>query len=171
MSDELSLKKLRGKVIEREYLDTDAIQGADGIRDIFAQLANERVRFQGIEWDFLSLEVEEEVERAFVARFGPKPAVREDYAGSLMRRVDRVNYGVVDASVLRACPESYRGEGWERWLLSIDGGNVVVVTTVFQVSIIALKSFSCLWADSWAFAGIVGCCTIYVFAGAYQYFG
>ncbi|KAJ5897103.1 uncharacterized protein N7473_006502 [Penicillium subrubescens] len=33
---------------------------------------------------------------------------------------------------LRRCPDSFFGASWESWLLSIEGGDVVVVETLFQ---------------------------------------
>ncbi|GIK05230.1 hypothetical protein Aspvir_009334 [Aspergillus viridinutans] len=130
-----------GKV-PREYLDTDAINAADAIRDVFVQLAHEPRRFQGIEWDFLDIAVLQEVQDAFHARFGmknPNPAVNR---GDLLRQVARSGsvaydgysqaYDEVSPMAIKHCPESFLGKSWETWLLAIQGGDVVVVKTIFQ---------------------------------------
>lgn len=75
-----------GKV-PREYLDTDAIGAADAIRDVFVQLADEPTRFQGIEWDFLDIGVEQDVQDAFHARFGRKNPDVAVNRGDLLRQV------------------------------------------------------------------------------------
>jgi hypothetical protein len=40
---------------------------------------------------------------------------------------------------LKRCPETFFGASWETWLLSIEGGDVVVVETLFQASLSSLE--------------------------------
>ncbi|TAQ90700.1 hypothetical protein B7494_g956 [Chlorociboria aeruginascens] len=111
----------------RKYLQTDAIRAADAIRDVFEQLAADTLRFQGLEWDFLTLGADLEVEKAFGKRFGFK---RD---GNLaLEEGNLCDYEGLDRCDLRPCPLGYGGREWEDWLLSVEGGNVVVVKTVFQ---------------------------------------
>jgi hypothetical protein len=76
---------------------------------------------------------------AFYKRFGIKPfdAVKnqEEMRENVHldeRRWDRLTYGEVSPVHLKPCPNSNRGIDWEDWLLSIQGGDVVAVKTVFQ---------------------------------------
>ncbi|KAL2865215.1 uncharacterized protein BJX67DRAFT_382958 [Aspergillus lucknowensis] len=124
-----------GKV-PRAYLATDAINAADAIRDVFAQLAAEPVRFQGIEWSYLEIDVPSAVSEQFYKRFGTagKSEPSERYA-ELLRAVgmgSSLVYDEVSPVALKPCPATFRGAAWEAWLLSIEGGDVVVVETVFQ---------------------------------------
>ncbi len=122
--------------VPREYLATDAIDAADAVRDVFKQLADQPLAFQGTEWGFLRLEVPVTLSDAFYTRFGT------DLAGAgrgLERLVDpgkwyNPNHSWVDRRAIKVCPDTYRGSDWEAWLLSIEGGDVVVVRTLFQVS-------------------------------------
>jgi len=140
-SDEESQLDYFGKC-PRKYLQTDAIRCADAIRDVFGQLCENPVKFHGLEWDFLTLEVNEAVEAAFLKRFGQRQKDAAKNLEDLLRDVDvgnrswnRLNYNGVSPVHLKPCLETYNGIDWERWLLSIEGGDVVVVKTVFQVRI------------------------------------
>jgi hypothetical protein len=53
-------------------LFAEAIDAADVVHDVFAQLAGRPLNFQGIEWAFLELEVHIDVSNSFYARFGRK---------------------------------------------------------------------------------------------------
>ncbi|KAL2833512.1 hypothetical protein BJY01DRAFT_253476 [Aspergillus pseudoustus] len=124
--------------IPRAYLATDAINAADAIRDVFAQLAAEPVLFQGIEWSYLEMDVPAGVREAFYKRFGTagKSDPSNRYA-ELLRGAGRggsssLVYDEVSPMALRPCPAKFRGAAWEAWLLSIEGGDVVVVETLFQ---------------------------------------
>ncbi|KAM5370207.1 hypothetical protein ACJZ2D_008610 [Fusarium nematophilum] len=92
--------------------------------------------FQGIEWDFLELEVEREVREAFFARFGKKPdpsrRLEELVKPVVSNNWNALTYNDVSPVALKPCPESFRGADWETWLLSVEGGDVVVVKTLFQ---------------------------------------
>ena len=127
-----------GQKVPRKYLKTEAIEGADGLRDTFAQIAEDPTRFHGIEWDFLKLQVSSEVEQAFYARFGAAPASRAAARPSLLVRIPSQHmlkgYGDVPAECVKACPNGYAGAEWEKWLLSVRGGDVLVVGNLFQVS-------------------------------------
>ncbi|KAJ5151342.1 uncharacterized protein N7482_010594 [Penicillium canariense] len=131
--------------IPRKYLKTEAIAAAEAVHNVFAQLAKEPTQFQGIEWDFLDLAVPVEVREAFHARFGQKGADHEENRAGLVRKVrgpgqdslvygDSLPYEEVSPMALKRCPESFHGASWEAWLLSIEGGDVVMVDTMFQVS-------------------------------------
>lgn len=122
----------------REFLQTDAIRSADAIRDVFAQFIDTPTKFHGIEWDFLELEASKEVNTAFLVRFGPKPAIRT-MADDMLREVslsgsDTLSHKGVAPTQLKPCPQTYNGIDWERWMLSIEGGCIVKVDTIFQVS-------------------------------------
>ncbi|KAL2850535.1 hypothetical protein BJX68DRAFT_266738 [Aspergillus pseudodeflectus] len=103
-----------GKV-PREFFETDAVSAADAVRDVFAQLAADPVRFQGIEWAYLELDTPERVREGFYSRFGCEGGIDEVSPGALKR-----------------CPATVHGAEWEAWLLSIEGGDVVIVETMFQ---------------------------------------
>ncbi|KAJ0421217.1 hypothetical protein BJY00DRAFT_312399 [Aspergillus carlsbadensis] len=127
-----------GKV-PRAFFETDAISAADAVRDVFAQLAAEPVRFQGIEWMYLEMDMAESVREAFYRRFG-KPGggsgsgASTGYAG-LLRTVGPGNtlvYSDVSPAALKTCPATVHGADWEEWLLGIEGGDVVIVHTMFQ---------------------------------------
>ncbi len=125
--------------VPREYLATDTIDAADAVRDVFRQLADQPLVFQGSEWGFLKLEVPVTVSDAFYARFGTELAGAGREGDRLGRLVDpgkwyNPDYSSVGKRALKACPDTYRGSDWEAWLLSIEGGDVVVVRTLFQVS-------------------------------------
>ncbi|OBT87796.1 hypothetical protein VE02_03110 [Pseudogymnoascus sp. 03VT05] len=120
----------------RKFLQTDAIRGVDAFRDMFEQFIDTPTKFHGIEWDFLELEVTEYVDATFLARFGPKPGISR-MADDMLRRVslgshDTISYKAVSPTQLRPCPQTYNGIDWERWILSIEGGCIVKVDTVFQ---------------------------------------
>jgi hypothetical protein len=142
LSDEEDRKIRSGRKIPRKYLATDPIGGADAIRDVFGLLCDNPVKFHGLEWDFLTLEVSKETEDAFLKRFGPR---QQDRAVNLEKlREDthlhgkngnQLSYDEVSPAHLKPCPETYKGIDWENWLLSIEGGDVVIVKTVFQVSL------------------------------------
>ncbi|KAH6982568.1 hypothetical protein EDB80DRAFT_757029 [Ilyonectria destructans] len=149
-SDEVHKTLPHGK-IPREFLATDAIDAADAIRDVFAQLAAKPTDFQGIEWDFLDLEVTRDVRDAFFARFGRNPDSQKFMEESIDRtkpysletlkkmvepvagsRWGDLNLYNVSPVALKRCPVGFLGADWEAWLMSIEGGDVVVVKTVFQ---------------------------------------
>lgn len=76
---------------------------------------------------------------AFYQRFGHKDADHKKNLETLVRRfppneLDRLDYSDVKPTALKPCPDSFRGIDWETWMLSIEGGNVVVIKTLFQVS-------------------------------------
>ncbi|KAK4141492.1 prion-inhibition and propagation-domain-containing protein [Dichotomopilus funicola] len=111
-----------GLRVPRQYLSTDAISAADAIR---------------IEWDYLEFEFEREEQEAFRARFGRKDADHKKTLEALVRPAslshwDRLDYEDVSPVALKPCPDSFCGADWEAWLLSIEGGNVVVAKTPFQ---------------------------------------
>ncbi|OBT62210.1 hypothetical protein VE03_08058 [Pseudogymnoascus sp. 23342-1-I1] len=122
--------------IPRKYLNTSAIGAADTIRDVFAQLAKSPGRFQGIEWDFLELETPPEVTDAFYARFGRRNPDHEincaELADQIAKGWNSPSYEHISPMALKHCPDSFRGADWEAWLLSVEGGDVVVVETLFQ---------------------------------------
>jgi hypothetical protein len=113
----------------------EAIDAADVVRDVFSQLASRPLDFQGIEWTFLELEVQVDVSNSFYARFGRKPD--RDHFSKLVETGawPRPDHGQVDKHAIKPCPSCFNGADWEAWLLSIEGGDVVVVETLFQVSI------------------------------------
>ncbi|KAL4994248.1 hypothetical protein BDV10DRAFT_189184 [Aspergillus recurvatus] len=123
--------------IPREYFATHAIDAADAIRDVFVQLAETPLRFQGIEWGLLELDVPDTLQEAFYKRFG-KPSSGSDESTryiELLRGVGggkMLGYDQVNPLALKPCPASFKGAAWEAWFLSIEGGDVVVVETVFQ---------------------------------------
>lgn len=125
--------------VPRECLATDSIDAADAVRDVFRQLADRPLAFQGTEWGFLELEVPLTLSNAFYARFGRELAGARREGDRLGRLVDpgkwyNPDYSWVGKRALKACPDTYRGSDWEAWLLSIEGGDVLVVRTLFQVS-------------------------------------
>ncbi|KFZ06653.1 hypothetical protein V501_07216 [Pseudogymnoascus sp. VKM F-4519 (FW-2642)] len=120
----------------RKFLQTDAIRGADAFRDVFDQFIDTPTKFHGIEWDFLELKTTKYVNAVFLARFGPKPVIAR-MADDMLRKVsleshDMLSYKAVSPTQLRPCPQTYNGIDWERWILSIEGGCIVRVDTVFQ---------------------------------------
>lgn len=139
--------------VSRKYFETHAIHGADAIQDMFSQLAENPLKFQGIEWDFLALEADPEVERDFLKRFGPKPAddkMRPDLSRDVWPEFyfwHTLGKSDTRPQLLRPCPDSFRGIDWENWLLSIEGGSIVTVTTVFQVCISLLSSVTVLASE------------------------
>ncbi|KFY15530.1 hypothetical protein V492_01928 [Pseudogymnoascus sp. VKM F-4246] len=122
--------------IPRKFLNTKAIGAADAIRDVFSELAKSPERFQGIEWDYLELQKPPEFRDAFYARFGRKNPDHRANCAELVKRIpkdwDSPSYEQIGPMALKPCPDSFRGATWEAWLLSIEGGDVVVVETVFQ---------------------------------------
>lgn len=124
-----------GEKVPRECLSTEAIDAADAIHAVFAQLAERPLSFQGIEWGFLELEVPVQLSNSFYARFGRNPG--RDHFSKLVEigKWDRPDYTHVDNQALKVCPQDYQGGSWEAWLLSIEGGDVVVTETLFQVRI------------------------------------
>lgn len=139
LSDEDNRAVGIGQKIPRQYLSTRAIDAADAVRDVFRHLAEKPSRFQGIEWDFLELDVRAEVRDAFYRRFGRGDPDASKNVDNLGRNVavsgwNRLNYNEVSPMALKQCPESVRGVDWETWYLSIEGGDVAVVKTIFQVS-------------------------------------
>jgi hypothetical protein len=122
--------------IPREVFETEAVGAADAIRDIFAQLAAESVRFQGIEWDYFELDMPETVREAFYARFGKGAdcGASRRYA-ELLRMVGAGNmlvYDGVSPEGLKRCPSTVQGAEWETWLSKMQRGDVVLVETIFQ---------------------------------------
>ncbi|KAJ5369218.1 uncharacterized protein N7496_008978 [Penicillium cataractarum] len=111
--------------IPRRYLKTDALAAAEAIHAVFAQLANEPQRFQGVEWEFLELSI-------------PPERVPGPGQDSLAYG-DSLAYEEVSPMALKRCPNNCFGVSWEAWFLSIEGGDVVVVETIFQA----------LWAVMW----------------------
>ncbi|KZL69724.1 hypothetical protein CT0861_09249 [Colletotrichum tofieldiae] len=137
LSDEEHASVPIGAKVPRKFLATDAIDAADTVRDVFAQLAKNPAKAQGIEWDFLELEVKQEVRQRFYARFGRKDADAKKNVEGLTRRTpleswNRLNYDEVSPVALKKCPDTFVGLDWEAWMLSIQGGDVVVVDTLFQ---------------------------------------
>jgi hypothetical protein len=129
----------------RKFLQTDAIRGADAFRDVFDQFIDTPTKFHGIEWVFLDLEATKYINSVFLARFGPKPVIAR-MADNMLRRVsleshDTLSYKAVSPTQLRPCPQTYNGVGWERWILSIKGGCIVRVDTVFQVISLCVPLF------------------------------
>jgi len=128
-----------GQKVPRKYLKTDAIDAADGLRDTFAQIADDPARFHGIEWDFLKLVASDAVEQAFYARFGAAPASRTEAWQALLSRIPAqdvlAGYGAIPPECIKSCPNTFSGEDWEKWLLSVRGGDVVVVGNTFQVGV------------------------------------
>ncbi|CEJ61268.1 hypothetical protein PMG11_09805 [Penicillium brasilianum] len=129
--------------IPRKFLKTDAISAAEAIHAVFAQMAKEPQRFQGVEWDFFELAVPVELREAFHARFGQKSSDRNENRARLVQRVpgpgqdslaygDSLAYEEMSPMALKRCPNDFFGASWEAWLLSIEGGDVVVVETIFQ---------------------------------------
>ncbi|KAK1961956.1 hypothetical protein LY78DRAFT_720836 [Colletotrichum sublineola] len=126
-----------GAKVPRRFLATDAIDAADAVRDAFAQLAENPIKFQGIEWDFLELEAGREVMGRFHARFGRRDPDAKKNVESLARRAglegwNRLNYEEVSPVALKKCPDTFKGLDWESWMLSVQGGDVAVVDTLFQ---------------------------------------
>jgi hypothetical protein len=126
-----------GKV-PREFFETDAVSAADAVRDVFTQLAAEPGRFQGIEWAYLELDTPERVREGFYSRFGCDPG---SVGGASMRFAELLRvtggqntlvYDEVSPAALKRCPATVHGAEWEAWLLSIEGGDVVIVETIFQ---------------------------------------
>ncbi|OBT96567.1 hypothetical protein VE01_05323 [Pseudogymnoascus verrucosus] len=120
----------------RKFLQTDAIRGADAFRDVFDQFIDTPTKFHGIEWDFMELEATKYVNAVILARFRPKPAIAR-MADDMLRRVsfgshDTLSYKAVSPTQLRPCPQTCNGIDWERWILSIEGGCIVRVDTIFQ---------------------------------------
>jgi hypothetical protein len=148
-----------GDKVPRKYLKTDAIEGADGLRDAFEQIAYDPTRFHGIEWDFLKLQAPDSVEQAFYRRFGPAPANRAVAMRSLMSTFaydDQPHgYGEVPAECVKRCPHTTKGEDWEKWLLSVRGGDVIGVANVFQVGLRLLVMAKRRTQGGWALANFV----------------
>ncbi|SPN96525.1 uncharacterized protein DNG_00051 [Cephalotrichum gorgonifer] len=133
LSDEERRTKIGySRKLPRDILATDAIDAADAVRDVFAQLAANPIKFQGIEWGFLELLVGDEVQEEFYSRFGRKGNLE-----GLTRRIapgglNGPDYSEVSSVMLKRCPDTFNGLDWESWFLSIDGGDVVGVHTPFQ---------------------------------------
>ena len=137
LSDQERAKLGFGSKIPREILSTTAIDAADAVRNVFKELAENPTKFHGIEWDFLELMSTEELRTAFNKRFGPRETDLRRRIESLNRSVelndwDRLNYNEVTPVALKACPAGTNGLDWENWMSSIEGGNIVVVHTLFQ---------------------------------------
>lgn len=86
----------------------------------------------------MELEATKYVNAVILARFRPKPAIAR-MADDMLRRVslgshDTLSYKAVSPTQLRPCPQTCNGIDWERWILSIEGGCIVRVDTIFQVS-------------------------------------
>jgi hypothetical protein len=138
ISDEERRSFTMGGKIPRKFLSTDAINSADAVRDVFAQLARDPNRFHGIEWDFIELERRRDLPEAFYARFGTKKSGdKKDATDHLLRsfqdRWDLPLYDDVVPLALKPCPGTFHGSDWETWFLSIEGGDVVVANNLFQV--------------------------------------
>ena len=124
--------------MSRGILSTNAIIAADSIRDVFDQLADDPMKLQGIEWDFLELGVSEDVRKAFYTRFGRKTS---DHKKNLKALVEAGVEGLwilerhrsAEPMAFKYCPSSFNGKAWESWLLSIEGGDVAVAMNLFQV--------------------------------------
>jgi hypothetical protein len=121
----------------------EAIDAADMVHNAFSQLNGRPLNFQGIEWAFLELEVHIDVSNSFYARFGRKPD--RDHFSKLVQTGawPRPDHGQVDKHTIKACPSSFNGADWEAWLLSIEGGDVVSIETLFQVSMPHTEGGSC----------------------------
>ncbi|KAK2018746.1 hypothetical protein LZ32DRAFT_599015 [Colletotrichum eremochloae] len=137
LSDEERASVPVGAKVPRRFLATDAIDAADAVRDAFAQLAENPIKFQGIEWDFLELEAGREVMGRFHARFGRRDPDAKKNVESLARRAglegwNRLSYEEVSPVALKKCPDTFNGLDWESWMLSVQGGDVAVVNTLFQ---------------------------------------
>lgn len=138
-SAEVLRGSLSGAKVPRKLLATDAINAADAVRDVFTQLARSPTDFQGIEWDFLDLRINPQGREKFYARFGRKDRNAEKAVQDLTKRVgldgrNRPVYDEVSPTALKQCPDTYNGADWEPWLLSIEGGDVIIAITPFQVS-------------------------------------
>ncbi|KAL3487871.1 hypothetical protein BJX62DRAFT_186167 [Aspergillus germanicus] len=126
------------KKVPRDLLWGECIWAADGIRDMFDQIVLNPTKFHGIEREFLRMDVDVDVANAFLQRFGPRPETQIEMMRDLNKVVSLPDsagvppYQGVRAGRLRSCPDTYRGADWEKWLLSIEGGCVVKVDTVFQ---------------------------------------
>ncbi|KAJ5689113.1 hypothetical protein N7462_003505 [Penicillium macrosclerotiorum] len=123
--------------IPRKYLKTYGIAAADAVHDVFAQLAKEPDCFQGIEWDFLELAVPVEVRDSFYARFGERGSDLGIIRLQLSIRIAGPSggsgaYDEISPMALKKCPNTLCGMDWERWLLSIEGGDVIVLEAMFQ---------------------------------------
>lgn len=118
-----------------QSLSTGAVDAAEALQSAFTQLAQRPLDFHGIEWGFLELEIHVELMNSFYARFGKKPTA--DYFNKLVEKTSwyQPDSSLVEERALKACPGTFRGTDWERWLLSMEGGDVVVAQTLFQVSI------------------------------------
>ncbi|KAK4248290.1 hypothetical protein C7999DRAFT_40568 [Corynascus novoguineensis] len=137
LNDQERLSVSSGARVPRDCLSTHALDAADAIRDIFSQLDARPTDFQGLEWDYLEIEVPPRLRWAFYQRFGHKDADHKKNLEALVRRfpqneLDRLDYSDVKPTALKPCPDSFRGIDWEAWMLSIEGGNVVVIKTLFQ---------------------------------------
>jgi hypothetical protein len=141
LSPEMQFKCLLGQAkVPRENLTTAAIDAADAIHGVFRQLAAKPMSFQGIEWDFLELVSDAGLREAFYSRFGRK---ERDPAKNLEKLAtelhipagDAIDYSEVNPVDLKPCPDSFRGDDWIDWVLSINSGNVIVAKTLFQVSV------------------------------------
>ena len=128
-----------GKKTPRDLLGTDAIDAADCIKYCFTELSEQPQKFQGIEWDYLDLMVETRGLRStFDKRWGREGLDLHHRAQGLTRSRgltsnDVLSYNEVSPAALKPCPATYSGQDWEAWILSIQGGDVVVVNTAFQV--------------------------------------
>lgn len=152
LSPEERQKLHPGQKVPREFLATEAIDAADAVHAVFAQLAERPLSFQGIEWGFLELEIPVQVSDSFYARFGRRPG--RDHLSKLVEDGEwyRPDYTLVDKKALKVCPRGYQGADWEAWLLSIEGGDVVVTETLFQVRVervprLAVNSTTVLTVD------------------------
>ncbi|KAJ6782090.1 hypothetical protein PWT90_06215 [Aphanocladium album] len=127
-----------GSKIPKGYLATDAIDAADAIHSAFHQLATQPMEFYGMEWDFLELEATPSLRQQFYARFGPKPTDNLTTRQRLFVEIFDSGPDVrpAELSAQHMCPVSLSGADWEAWLLKVQGGQVIIPATVFQVSFV-----------------------------------
>lgn len=138
-SDKYLQALMSGGTVPRDVVSTDAIDAAEIVREVFGQLAAEPTKFQGIEWDFLEMKGDDELQQTFYSRFAHKdPGVRRNlelFARSVTPDGwEPPSYDDVSPAVLKPCPDTTNGIDWERWMLSIEGGDVAVARSPFQVS-------------------------------------
>lgn len=126
-----------GSKIPKGFLATDAIDAADAIHSAFKQIAANPKDFYGIEWDFLELEMDASIRQQFYARFGTELAA--DHTTNLKNLFLELDLENPDRRVskyadIHTCPYSLSGADWEKWMLEVRGGHVLLPQTRLQVS-------------------------------------
>lgn len=132
LSHEETRKILSSKKPPRDVLWTDAVRGTDSLTDVFREIAEEPVKFQGWEWDYVIFNLPEAMKNSFMARFclGKEILAVVEIPKESKRVADDVL-----PSRQRKCPETFSGREWEEWMWSVRGGDVVVPRTFFQVKL------------------------------------